>query len=381
MDCRTTLVSVRRSPSQVSAASGRLAGKPLTNRPARRARPLPPQLTFQECEFRTEEAPGRGIMGRVTAPPGAPNETSGDKVATPEEPSTAAFGLLSRAQDLADHVRSDVEAEVAAMRAEASAAHDEARRLLIDASNVHEDAISAQRSAQARLREAQDEAAQLVAGAADQATLVADAANLTTESLLASTQAEADKVRAAAMAEDLRVRGLATTELEQTREKYATLLSEAAAEIESRQIQASAELRQLGQKATEHATSIRASVEDFSRMAISKADAEASATHAITMQELEQARAETAVLRSTAARPRSHPPAMRQLPRPIACWMRPPTTCTGPKTPSHRCCRPPKPRPTGCVMQTTRQTPSIWPPAVGSCRTSFPASRYEYAPQ
>ena len=36
------------------------------------------------------------------------------------------------------------------MRAEASAAHDEARRALIDASNVHQDAISAQRSAQAR---------------------------------------------------------------------------------------------------------------------------------------------------------------------------------------------------------------------------------------
>jgi hypothetical protein len=93
----------------------------------------------------------------------------------------------------------------------------------------------------------------------------------------------------------------ACPKLEQTREKNATLLSEAAAEIESRQIQASAELRQLGQKATERATSIHASAEDFSRMAISKADAEASATHAITMQELEQARTETAVLRSTAA--------------------------------------------------------------------------------
>jgi F0F1-type ATP synthase membrane subunit b/b' len=122
--------------------------------------------------------------------------------------------LLSRAQDLADHLRSDVEAEAAAMRAEASAAHDEARRALIDASNVHQDAISAQRSAQARLKEAQDEAAQLVADAADQATLVADAANLTTESLLASTQVEADEIRGAAMAEDLRLRGLATTELE-----------------------------------------------------------------------------------------------------------------------------------------------------------------------
>ena len=68
------------------------------------------------------------------------------------------------------------------MKAEASAAHDEARRLLIEASNVHDDAISAQRSAQTRLQEAQDEAAQLVADAADQATLVAEAANLTTES-------------------------------------------------------------------------------------------------------------------------------------------------------------------------------------------------------
>lgn len=131
-----------------------MADRALTNGAARWAQPLPSQLTYRECRFRTERAPWHGIMGGVTAPPGAPNETSGDKVATPEEPSTAAFGLLSRAQDLADHLRSDVEAEVAAMRAEASAAHDEARRLLIDASNVHEDAISAQRSAQARLKEA-----------------------------------------------------------------------------------------------------------------------------------------------------------------------------------------------------------------------------------
>src|ERR1035437_3437395 len=214
MDCRTTLVSLGHRPCHVSSGSDRLAGRPLPNRAARWAQPLPPQLTHQECEVRTESAPWRGIMGGVTAPPGAPIETSGNKAATTEEPSTAAFGLLSRAQDLADHLRSDVEAEVGAMRAEASAAHDEARRLLVDASNVHEDALSAQRSAQARLKEAQDEAAQLVADAADQATLVADAANLTTESLLASTQVEADEIRGAAMAEDLRLGGLATTELE-----------------------------------------------------------------------------------------------------------------------------------------------------------------------
>ena len=300
MDCRTTLVSVRHSPSHACSGSGRLADRPLPNGAARWAQPLPLQLTYRECEFRTDRAPWRGIVGGVTAPPGAPNDRSGDKVATTEEPSTAAFGLLSRAQDLADHLRSDVEAEVAAMRAEASAAHDEARRALIDAPNVHQDAISAQRSAQARLREAQDEAAQLVADAADQATLVADAANLTTESLLASTQVEADEIRGAAMAEDLRLRGLATTELERTREKNAVLLSKAA-EIESRQLRASAELRQVDQEATERATSIRAAAEDFLTMAISRAAAEASATHAITVQEIEQARSETAVLRSTAA--------------------------------------------------------------------------------
>jgi hypothetical protein len=48
-------------------------------------------------------------------------------------------------------------------------------------------------------------------------------------------------------------------------------------------------------------TSIRAAAEHFSTMAISRAAAEASATHAITVQEIEQARSETAVLRSTAA--------------------------------------------------------------------------------
>jgi hypothetical protein len=184
-------------------------------------------------------------MGCVTAPPGALTETP-DGISTPEEPSAAAFGLLSRAQALADHLRLEVKAEVAALRAEASAAHDEARRLLIDATSVHDDALSAQRSAQARLQEAQQEAAQLVADAADQATLVADAADRTTESLLANTQVEADEIRGAAKAEDLRLRALATTEFEQVREKSTALLSEAAARIESRQIQVTAELQQLG---------------------------------------------------------------------------------------------------------------------------------------
>ena len=187
------------------------------------------------------------------------------------------------------------------MKAEASAAHDEARRLLTEASSVHDDAISTQRSAQTRLQEARDEAAQLVADAADQATLVADAANLATESLLASTRDEADEIRNAAKAEDLRLRGLATTELEQVRDKTAALLSESAAGIESQQMQVSAELRQLSEEATQHATSVRAAAEDSSKEAISRANAEAGTTHAMAIQELEQARSETAELRSTAA--------------------------------------------------------------------------------
>ena len=116
----------------------------------------------------------------MTAPPGASDETPADTFHTPEEPSTTAFGLLTRAQAIADLLRTETEAEVATMRAGAEAAQDEARRLLIDASSVHDDALSAQRSALARLQEAREEAAQLVADAADQATLVADAADRTT---------------------------------------------------------------------------------------------------------------------------------------------------------------------------------------------------------
>src|SRR5665811_1595695 len=137
-------------------------------------------------------------MDDVTAPPGTLNEISGDPDRPPEEPSSAAFGLLSRAQALADRLRAEVEAEVDALRAEARAAHDEARRLLTEATGVHEDALSAQRSAQARLQEAKEEAAQLVADAADQATLVADAAAQTSENLVASTQVEADEIRSSA---------------------------------------------------------------------------------------------------------------------------------------------------------------------------------------
>src|SRR5665811_1620751 len=130
------------------------------------------------------------MISRVTASPGTLNQPSGDPDRTPEEPSSAAFGLLSRAQALADRLQADVEAEVAELRADAHAAHDEARRLLSDATSVHEDALSAQRSAQARLQEAQEESAQLIADAADQATLVADAAARTSENLVASTQVE-----------------------------------------------------------------------------------------------------------------------------------------------------------------------------------------------
>lgn len=93
----------------------------------------------------------------MTAPHGAPGE-SGDNTADntafgPEEPTATAFGVLSRAQFIANRLRREVEAEVAALRTDATAAHDEARRLLIEASDVHEDALSDQRSAAARLHE------------------------------------------------------------------------------------------------------------------------------------------------------------------------------------------------------------------------------------
>ena len=237
----------------------------------------------------------------MTVPPGSPNEASGDLDRTAEEPSTAAFGLLSRAQALADQLRSEVEAEVAALRADAHAAHDEARRLLADATSVHEDALSAQRSAQARLHEAQEEAAQLVADAADQTTLVADAAAQTSESLVASTQAEVDEIRGSAQAESQRLRGLATGELEQVRDDNAKLKTETAARLESQRIRVEAELQELSETAVQHATSIRLAAEEAARQAISAASAEADATRAAAVEELDHARAVNAELRSAAA--------------------------------------------------------------------------------
>ncbi len=171
--------------------------------------------------------------------------------------------MLSRAQALADRLQADVEAEVAALRADASAAHDEARRLLADASSVHDDALSAQRSAHSRLQEAQEESAQLIADAADQATLVADAAARTSENLVASTQTEAAELRTSILAEALRLQGLATTELEQVRESNAALQAETASNIESQRLQVNAELQQLGEEAAQDAASIRAAAEDF----------------------------------------------------------------------------------------------------------------------
>ncbi|MBC7559524.1 MAG: hypothetical protein H7270_09240 [Dermatophilaceae bacterium] len=237
----------------------------------------------------------------MTAPPGAPFDTSQDPDHVSEKPGAAAFGLLSRAQALADQLRSEVRAEAAALRAEDAAAHIEASRLLADATNVHEDALSVQRSAQARLREAQQEAAQLVGDAADQASLVAAAAERATETLLASTQIEVDDLRNATRAEDLRLRDQAAAGLEQGRENIATLLAEAAAGIAAQQEQVAAELHELREEAVREATSIRTAAQEFAAEAITRADTEASTTHAITTSELTHSRAEIAGLRATAA--------------------------------------------------------------------------------
>ena len=239
------------------------------------------------------------MLGPVIAPPGAPTEASDDPVPAPE-PSAAAFDLLSRAQALADHLRTEVENEVAALRTQDRDAHVEAKRLLADASSMHEDALSAQRSAQARLAEARQEAAQLVSDAADQAALVSEAANLTTESLLVRTQEEADEMRCAAEAESLRLLSLATTELQEAREENAALLSESAVGIESRQSAAAAGLKKLGDEAALHSASIRAAAEQSSKAMIGRATTEADALRDSATSELDTVRAEIAGLRSTA---------------------------------------------------------------------------------
>jgi len=239
------------------------------------------------------------MLGPVIAPPGAPTEASDDPVPAPE-PSAAAFDLLSRAQALADHLRTEVENEVAALRTQDRDAHVEAKRLLADASSMHEDALSAQRSAQARLAEARQEAAQLVSDAADQAALVSEAANLTTESLLVRTQEEADEMRCAAEAESLRLLSLATTELQEAREENAALLSGSAVGIESRQSAAAAGLKKLGDEAALHSASIRAAAEQSSKAMIGRATTEADALRDSATSELDTVRAEIAGLRSTA---------------------------------------------------------------------------------
>ena len=56
----------------------------------------------------------------MTASPESLTEASVDPVPAPEEPSSAAFSLLCRAQALADGLRAEVEAEAAVMRAQFS---------------------------------------------------------------------------------------------------------------------------------------------------------------------------------------------------------------------------------------------------------------------
>ena len=86
----------------------------------------------------------------MIASPETVNEASASQARNPEDPGSAALDLLSRAQALADALRTEVAAEVAALRADALAAHDDAKRLHAVAASIHEDALSAQRSAQAR---------------------------------------------------------------------------------------------------------------------------------------------------------------------------------------------------------------------------------------
>lgn len=140
-----------------------------------------------------------------------------------------------------------------------------------------------------------------MADASDQAILVAAAANLTSESLLASTQAEADKIRDSAQAEDLRLRSLATTELERVRQEDTALVSESAARITSDQLKVSAELARLRAEATHYAASIRTAAEGSCQELISRATSQSEATRRLTQRELDQARSQGAELRSATA--------------------------------------------------------------------------------
>src|SRR4051794_19038574 len=93
------------------------------------------------------------------APPAPPAAASSG--GTPS--SDAAADLLERAQQFADQIRADAEAETKAMRLQAARALDEARR---------RNAL-----AESLLGDAQEEAKQLISDAAEQAHLVSEATN------------------------------------------------------------------------------------------------------------------------------------------------------------------------------------------------------------
>src|SRR5580692_5414419 len=98
------------------------------------------------------------------------------------EPSpTDSQGLIERAQQYADQLAADAEAEAKAMRLQAARALDEARR---------RNAL-----AESLLGDAQEEAKSLIADAAEQAHLVSEATNRSAQELSTRVESDAQSIR------------------------------------------------------------------------------------------------------------------------------------------------------------------------------------------
>lgn len=197
-------------------------------------------------------------MGSVTAPTGASTETSDDPQHLTGEPGAAAFGLLSRAQAVADQLRTEAREEVAALRA-----HDQATTLAA--------------SIRAAVADAAAEAERLRA----QANALLDAAEADTVATRDHVQAHAERVM---------------SEAEQTAqaalERGQRRLDEAEAGARVLRERAAAEVARLQTQAHEHRRTVRD--EAMTTLATARADADRNRAQARDL--LIHARAEVAVL-------------------------------------------------------------------------------------
>src|SRR5580765_7788952 len=147
---------------------------------------------------------------------GVATTSSADSIPTPVAPPpsdvTESQSLLERAQQYADQIQADAEAEAKAMRLQAARALDEARR---------RNAL-----AESLLGDAQEEAKQLISDAAEQAHLVSEATNRSAQELSSRVEQDAQSIRDLAQQDADRIRESAHAELVAARTRAEKLLAE-----------------------------------------------------------------------------------------------------------------------------------------------------------